>query len=117
MFKQPIINTTTETRKSKDDKAGVVTALTIDFTGATEETVRDLAVAQVKVRAQAHFRKNGIPKQYTLKVAEMATSGVGLSPEQMEAAVLSQFAGNPTALAEFIKRAQLAGNTAKATKQ
>lgn len=106
-----------KTRKSEDEKVAKVTALTIDFTGATPEQIAALATAQIKIRAQAHFRKHGIPAAYTVKVAELSATGMGLSAEQMETAVLSAVATDPAKLAEMLAKLQAMQKAAQPPKK
>lgn len=99
-----------KTRKSEEDKVGTMTALTIDYTGATEEQILAHADAQVKVRVQQHFRKHGIPKTFTVKVADLASGGMGLTPEQVQASAIELARTDPKVLAALQKQlAELVG--------
>lgn len=86
-----ITQTTMETKVDKKATSGVITALSIDWTGVTEEQVKALAEKQIKVLLQSRFRaqataetdKKPIPKTYTVKVVELNTGRGGMSTDQM----------------------------------
>lgn len=104
---------TLETKKSKDDPVASLTSMTIVWDGATDEQVKNLAIAQIKVRAQSHFRKHGIPKTYQLKVAELSTNGSGLSQEQMDQMVIANALADPVKAKAMLDQLNAALNAAK----
>lgn len=62
--------TQVETKLNKDSEA-VVTDLTIDWSGMTEEDTRALAQQALIVKLQSGWRKNGIPNgDFTVKAAD-----------------------------------------------
>lgn len=92
------------------------TSLTIDYTGATEDTIRALADAQVKVRVQAKFRKDQkVPGTHTVKVAEMVVGRSGMSADQIEAIAIENARADPKKAAELLKilQAAIAGSAKK----
>lgn len=114
MFKQPTSTSVIQTAAKKGSKE-IPTSLTIDYTGATEETVRALADRQVKVMVQQKFRTQAtaekptpIPASYTVKVAELQVGTGGMTPEAMQAAVLANAASDPKAAQALIKQLEAA---------
>ena len=88
-----ITTTTMETKVDKKSPTAVVTALTIDWTGSTEDQLKALAEKQIKVYLQAKFRaaatadkaedRKPIPKSHTVKVIEVASGRSGMTTDQM----------------------------------
>lgn len=114
MFKSPIHTSVISTAAKKGAKE-VPTSLTVDFTGASEETIKALAVAQVKVRIQQKFRSDAtaekptpIPSAYTVKVSELSVGNGGMTPEGMAAAVVANAPNDPKAAEALIKALQAA---------
>ncbi len=62
-------NTTVSTKATKDADA-VKTELTLDWEGMSEDDLRALAQQALIVKLQGTWRKNGIPAEATVKVAE-----------------------------------------------
>lgn len=61
--------TTVSTKASKDAEA-VETNLTLDWEGMSEDDLRALAQQALIVKLQGGWRKNGIPTEATVKVAD-----------------------------------------------
>ena len=57
------------TKPDKDGKA-VRTALTIDFTGASEDVLREIATSAIVIKWQGQARKNGIPSTAQIKAVD-----------------------------------------------
>lgn len=57
------------TKPDKDGQA-IKTALTIDFTGATDEILREIATSAIVIKWQGQVRKNGIPAQASIKAVD-----------------------------------------------
>ena len=87
------------TRADKDS-AQQQTKLTIDFTGATQEVLQEIATSAIVVKWQAGARKNGIPAAATIKAIEyrpgtrlvqqfdvMKLDPASLTPEQRRALI------------------------------
>ena len=63
-------NAKIETKPSKDGQA-ILTNLTIDWDGMTEDDTRALAQQALIVKLQSGWRKNGIPEgDFTVKAAD-----------------------------------------------
>lgn len=60
---------TLNTKVSKDGTAKA-TVLTIDFTGASEEQIREYAIQAIKVKVQGRWRQDGIPDTATFVVKD-----------------------------------------------
>jgi len=57
------------TKPSKDGSP-VTTKLTIDFTGASEDILREIATSAIVIKWQGQVRKNGIPQEATIKAVD-----------------------------------------------
>jgi len=62
---------TVSTKKDKG-AAAINTAVTINWDGATEDTIKGLAVQALIVKVQGAWRKHGIPAQATINVKDYA---------------------------------------------
>ncbi len=62
-------NTKVSTKAAAAAEA-ITTELTLDWTGVTEEDLRALAQQALIVKLQSGWRKNGIPSETTVKVAD-----------------------------------------------
>ena len=83
------MNTTTEiTTRPEAGAEGIVTNLTIDWDGMTEEDTRALAQQALVVKLQSAWRKNGIPAgDHTVKAVDHKVGAraprTKLTPEQL----------------------------------
>lgn len=58
------------TTKADKDSSSEITTLTIDWTGATEEVLREIATSAIVIKWQAKARKDGIPASATIKATD-----------------------------------------------
>src|SRR6266404_3328513 len=56
--------------KPYKDGAAITTKLTIDFTGASEDILREIATSAIVIKWQGQVRKNGIPQEATIKAVD-----------------------------------------------
>ena len=56
--------------KPDKDSSPVQTKLTIDFTGASEDVLREIATSAIVIKWQGQVRKNGIPQEATIKAVD-----------------------------------------------
>ena len=68
---------TTFTINTKVDKDAVAksTKITIDFSTITKEQLEQIATSAIVIRRQAHYRKNGVPAEDSVR-AEQFVPGV-----------------------------------------
>jgi DNA-directed RNA polymerase specialized sigma24 family protein len=99
------MNITTKTKLASNDANPVTTAVTIDWSNASEDDIKALAARTIVIAAQSQWRKDGsIPAEITLdahefanptraprKPADLKAMLAKLSPED-RAALLAQFA-------------------------
>lgn len=56
--------------KPDKDSSPIQTKLTIDFTGASEEVLREIATSAIVIKWQGQVRKNGIPAEAVIKAVD-----------------------------------------------
>ena len=60
---------TISTSKTKDSPAQQ-TKITVDWTGATEDMLQQIALSQIIIKVQSNFRRNGIPAEFTIHAVD-----------------------------------------------
>lgn len=60
---------TVNTKPDKDGKP-VQTKLTIDFSGTSEEILKEIATSAIVIKWQGQVRKNGIPQEASIKAID-----------------------------------------------
>ena len=89
------------TKKDKGS-AEVETTLTIDWTGATPDVLKDMATSYLVIKWQGRARKHGIPTAATIKAIDFRPGARTPAPTMAEMVA----ALTPEQKAELIKKLQ-----------